>query len=170
VGYWILQLLGWGFYFYAQASGEVIFAGMPWSKASTLWGSVCLVGVALTHLLRLVIRRYSWLSQRPGALLIRVTAAALLLSVVSYLATMALSEVVYGTAVTPIAGAFYQRLPVGGQMRNQYILMLMLYVAWIALYLSFAMQRHRYQAEVRQAQLGEALRAAPSWAWRTSAW
>jgi len=55
-------------------------------------------------------------------------------------------------------------------MRNQYILMLMLYVAWIALYLSFAMQRHRYQAEVRQAQLGAARSASPSWACRTSAW
>ena len=52
VAYWLLQFLGWGFYFYAQASGEVIFAQMPWSKAGTLWGGVCLGNIALTHLLR----------------------------------------------------------------------------------------------------------------------
>jgi sensor histidine kinase YesM len=160
VGYWTLQLLGWGFYFYAQASGEVIFAQMPWSKAGTLWGGVALMGIAFTQLLRLLMQRRGWLSLRPGALLARMAAAAVLISAASYLLTLALSEAVYGTAVAPIAAAFYQRLTVGGQLRNQYLITLMVHVAWIALYLSFAMQRHRYQAEVRHAQLGEALRAA----------
>ena len=48
LGYWALQLAGWGFYFYAQASGEVIFASVPWSQAAMLWGGVCLAEVGLT--------------------------------------------------------------------------------------------------------------------------
>ncbi|HET9865635.1 MAG TPA: histidine kinase [Steroidobacteraceae bacterium] len=160
MGYWILQLLGWGLYFYAQASGEVIFAQVPWSKASTLWGGVCLAGIALTHLLRWVIRRRGWLALKPAALMGRVLIAVLLISVVAYLNTIALSEAVYGTPVTPITQAFYQRLSVGGQLRNQFIFMLVAHGAWAAVYLAITIQRHRHRAEVHQAQLGEALRAA----------
>ena len=160
MGYWILQLLGWGFYFYAQASGEVIFAQQPWSKASTLWGGVCLAGIALTHLLRWIIRRQGWLTLKPAALMGRIVIALLIISVIAYLNTLALSQAVYGTLVTPIASAFYQRLNVEGQLRNQFIFMLLVHGAWIAVYLAVAIQRQRYRAELRQAQLGEALRAA----------
>jgi hypothetical protein len=160
VGYWILQLLGWGFYFYAQASGEVIFAQQPWSKAATLWGGVCLAGIALTHLLRWIIKRQGWLALRPAALTGRIVTAVLIMAIVAYLNTLALSEAVYGTRVTPIAFAFYQRLDLGGQLRNQFIFMLLVHGAWAAVYLAIALQRHRYRAELRQAQLGEALRAA----------
>ena len=160
MGYWILQLLGWGFYFYAQASGEVIFAQQPWSKAGTLWGGVCVAGIALTHLLRWIIKRQEWLALRPAALMVRIATAVLIISIVAYLNTLALSEAVYGTLVTPIASVFYQRLDVGGQLRNQFIFMLLVHAAWVAVYLAIAIQRHRYRAELRQAQLGEALRAA----------
>jgi two-component system sensor histidine kinase AlgZ len=160
LGYWLLQLLGWGFYFYAQASGEVIFAQAPWSKASTLWGGVCLAGIALTHLLRWIIRRQGWLALKPAALMRRIVVAVLLISILAYLNTIALSELVYGTYVTPIAAAFYQRLSVGGQLRNQFIFMLLVHVAWVAMYLAIAIQRHRYRAVGRHALLGEALRAA----------
>jgi sensor histidine kinase YesM len=160
VTYWLLQLLGWGFYFYAQASGEVIFAQVPWSKASTLWGGVCLTGIALTHLLRWLIKRQGWLALRPGALMGRIVVAVLIISIIAYLNTLALSEAVYGTIVTPIASAFYQRLDLQGQLRNQFIFMLLVHGAWVAVYLAVAIQGHRYRAELRQAQLGEALRAA----------
>jgi two-component system sensor histidine kinase AlgZ len=160
MGYWALQLLGWGFYFYAQASGEVIFAEKPWSDAATLWGGVCLAGIGLTHLLRWSIKRQGWLSLPPAALMIRTISGTLLIATAFYLLAMALSWVVYGTTVAPIAAAFYQRLPVSGQLRNLFILILVVHVAWVAIYLVFAMQRHRYQSELRQAQLGEALQAA----------
>jgi hypothetical protein len=160
LAYWTLQLVGWGFYFYAQASGEVIFASQPWSKAATLWGVVCLCGIALTHALKLLIRRQSWLSLSPAAMLGRVALATLVISIVGYLLTLAMSELVYGSAVAPIAQAFYQRLTVGGQLRNQFIFVVLVHGGWVALYLAFAMQRHRYRAELRQAQLAEALQAA----------
>lgn len=35
--YWTLQFAGWTLYFWSQASGEVIFADVPWSKSATLW-------------------------------------------------------------------------------------------------------------------------------------
>jgi sensor histidine kinase YesM len=160
MSYWILQLVGWACYFYAQASGEVIFASVSWAQASTLWGVVCLASIGLTHSLRLLIRRRGWLSLPPAALLGRVAVAVLLISLIAFGVTVALSERVYGSPVSPLAHAFYQRLSLDGQLRNQFIFMLIVNVAWAALYLTFAMQRHRYRAEIRQAQLGEALRAA----------
>ena len=47
-----------------------------------------------------------------------------------------------------------------GQLRNLFIIILAVHAAWVAIYLAFAMLRHRYQAELRQAQLGKALQAA----------
>ena len=160
LGYWALQLIGWSLYFRAQASGEVIFASVPWSKAATLWGGICIVGIGLTHLLRWVITRQTWLALPPAALLIRVIASVLLISLTTYLITVALSQAVYDAPVAPIRGALYHRLSLAGQLRNQFIAILSIYVIWVAVYLSFAMQRHRYRAELRQAQLGEALQAA----------
>lgn len=160
LAYWALQLLGWGFFFYAQASGEVIFASASWRQAATLWGPVCLASICLTHSLRWIVTRNGWLALRPLAFLSRIVAATIVISATSYLITRALSQAVYDTPVAPIAAAFYQRLSESEQLRNLFIVILAVHSAWVASYLAFAMQRQRYQGELRQAQLGEALRAA----------
>ncbi|HTL92710.1 MAG TPA: histidine kinase, partial [Steroidobacteraceae bacterium] len=133
---------------------------MPWSKASLLWGGVCAASIALTHLLRAIIRRLGWLALPPAALLIRVAVATLLISIAVFYVTTSLSQAVYGNAVAPIAQAFYAKLEPAGQMRNQFIYVLLVHAAWVTAYLALAMQRRRYLGEIRQAQLGEALRAA----------
>jgi LytS/YehU family sensor histidine kinase len=96
----------------------------------------------------------------PAALLGRMFAATVVISTASYYFTKGMSEAVYGTPVTALASAFYAKLPFEGQLRNQFIFTLLVHVAWAAMYLVFAMQRRRYQAELRQAQLGEALQTA----------
>jgi LytS/YehU family sensor histidine kinase len=111
-------------------------------------------------LLRAVIRRYGWLALRPAALWTRIIVATLLISTIAYLIALGLSEAVNGTPVAPITTAFYEKLSFTGQLRNQFILLLVVHGFWVAIYLAFAMQRHRYHAELRQAQLGEALQAA----------
>ena len=160
LAYWAFQLLGWGFFFYAQASGEVIFASASWRQAASLWGPVSVASICLTHLLRWIVRRNGWLALRPLAFLSRIVAATLLISATSFLITFALSHAVYDTPVAPIAAAFYQRLSEAQQLRNLFIITLAVHSAWVASYLAFAMQRQRYHGELRQAQLGEALRAA----------
>ncbi len=113
-----------------------------------LWGGAALGGIALTHLLRWVIQRYRWLSLPPAALLGRVIVGTLVIGTASYLLTLALSQAVYGTPVPPLTSAFYHRLSEGGQLRNLYILILLLHIAWVALYLAFATMRHRHQSEL----------------------
>ena len=160
LGYWALQLAGWFFVFYAQASGEVIFASVSWSRSSTLWGGVCLTGLALTHGLRALIRRQGWLALPPAALGVRILITTLLAAAATYFVATSLSQAVFGNPAAPITQAFYQRLTPDGQLRNEFIFFIVVHVVWIAAYLAIAMQRQRHRTEVRQAQLGEALRAA----------
>ncbi len=133
---------------------------MPWSKACTLWGVVCLAGMGLTHVLRWTMKHRGWLALPPAAFVTRVISATLLIATTSYLLTTGMSYTLHGTPVAPIGAAFYHKLSFGGQLRNLYIIMLAVHGAWVAIYLAFVMQRRRYHAELRQAQLGEALQAA----------
>jgi len=160
LAYWTLQLVGWGLYFYWQSSGEVIFAGRPWSKASVMWGGVCAAGIGLTQTLRWFSKRHAWLELPPLALLIRVLAGLLLIAMTSSFIAIALSSTLYGTPIVPILGAFYRKLHFAGQLRNQFIGSLLIYAIWVAIYFGIAIQRRRHHAELRQAQLAEALQAA----------
>jgi hypothetical protein len=160
VGYWALQTVGWGFYFYAQATGEMIFAGESWQRATLGWGAYCVCGVALTHLLRWIIRSRGWLSLPPWALLVRMCIATMLLASTLDTVSVVLSSVQYHSSVTPIFGALYRRLPHRGQLINQFVACLAVTLIWVGLYLSFAVQRYRYSAQLRQAELAKALQAA----------
>ena len=153
--FWTLQLAGWAFYFYAQASGEVIFASATWSQATALWGSACVAGVLLTQGFRWTAKRRGWLALTAGPLFWRVAVATLLLATVSCLLVVALSENIYGSPVAPIMRSFYQRLAEPDQLLNQYILSVVLYAAWVALYMAFAMQRRRHELaqQLQAAQL-----------------
>jgi LytS/YehU family sensor histidine kinase len=116
--------------------------------------------MGLTHLLRRTIHRSGWLALPPAAFVTRVIGATLIMATTTCLISIGLSWMMHGTPVAPITAAFYQKLSTGGQLRNQYIILLVVHAAWVAIYLAFALQRRRYHAELRHAQLGEALQAA----------
>ncbi len=156
--YWVLQLVGWSLFFWSQASGEVIFASKPWSRSGVLWAGICLTGIALTHTLRWVSKRFDWLSLASGALLGRVVTAVLVMSLLLNFQTMAASLAVYGNSVTPIAAAMYAKLDRHNQLFNQFVGLLSAMLLWTALYFGFVLQRRRFRAELRQAQLSEALK------------
>jgi LytS/YehU family sensor histidine kinase len=138
----------------------VIFASVSWREATSLWGPVCLGGLVQTHTLRWLIRRREWLALPPRGLFLRAIAATLVITLVSYLLATSLSRAVYDTPVAPIAGVFYSRLSLSGQLRNLFIILLVVHAVWVAIYLAFAIQRHRYRAEIAKAQLSAALQAA----------
>jgi two-component system sensor histidine kinase AlgZ len=160
VAYWVLQCAGWGFYFWAQASGEVLFADAPWGKTAILWGGVCVGGLAFTHWLRWLIRRKHWLSLPPGPLLSRMLISIVVLAAGLYLIAITLSLAEYNTPVAPIFGALYRRLSPVGQLINQFFSTLVVVLVWIGLYFGLAVQRHRYAAQVSQAETAQLLHAA----------
>ena len=156
--YWVLQLIGWGLFFWSQASGEVFFASKPWSQAGILWAGTCLTAIALTHALRWVSKRFDWMSLPSGALLGRAVTAVLLMSLLLSFQTMAASIAIYGSSVTPLAGALYPKLDQPNRLFNQYVGLLSPLMLWTALYLGIVLQRRRFRAELRQSQLSEALK------------
>jgi LytS/YehU family sensor histidine kinase len=143
--YWALQLAGWSLYFYAQASGEVIFAPSTWSKATALWGTACIGGLLLTQTFRWIAKRRGWLALAPAPLFARVAIATLLIAVLSNLLVISVSQEVYGSRVAPLLGAFYGKLAEGEQLRNQFVASFVIYTAWMSLYMAFAMQRRRHE-------------------------
>jgi sensor histidine kinase YesM len=160
VTYWILQLCGWGLYFWAQASGEVIFADVPWSRAATLWGGFCACGFGLTHLLSWIIKSRRWLSLPPRALITRMVIAIALLASTLCVITIALSLLIYHVPVAPIINAFYRKLPLSGQFINQFVNSFVVTLIWVGLYLGLAVQRHRYDEQLQKAELAQLLHAA----------
>jgi LytS/YehU family sensor histidine kinase len=113
-----------------------------------------------THLLRWMIKRARWLSLSPRALLMRMLVAIALLASTLYLINIVLSLVEYNTPVAPIFGAMYRRLPPDQQLINQFVNSLLVTLIWVGLYLGFSVQRHRYDAQLHQAELAQSLRAA----------
>jgi sensor histidine kinase YesM len=160
LAYWALQFTGWGFHFYAQASGEAIFASVAWSKAATLWGGYCLAGLTFTHLLRWFAKRNRWVDLPSRALLLRIIASLFILASAGYAVCIALSLAVYGQPVAPIMATFYAKLSVGQQLFNEYIGDLIVFVSWLSIYFGVVLQRQRRDVELRQAKLSEALQAA----------
>jgi sensor histidine kinase YesM len=158
--YWVLQIVCWWCYYWGQASGEVIFASKSWREAGTLWGIVTVSNLVLTHAIRGVARRYSWLTLRPGDLILRAVVAGLIAAAISYGVLIVTSLWVYGTPIAPILGAFYAKLPLNNQLFNQFVSTALFFFAWVSAYFAIVTQRHRYQEDVRQAQLSEALQAA----------
>src|SRR5262245_41844302 len=80
--YAVLQFSCWGFWFWSQASGEVLISEVPWSKALTVWSGVALVGLWLTHMLRAASKTHDWFALSTGALLGRAVASVVIISVV----------------------------------------------------------------------------------------
>lgn len=158
--YWSVQLLVWGAYFWWQASGEVTFGSVPWSKAVAPWGTFCIVGVGLTEGLRRWSRRNRWLELPASTLIARLALGWILVTTIAYTIMVAASIGADGTPVAPMLRAFYRGLPLWNKLVNQYILTLTDYLMWIAAYFGVATIRQRYQTELRHAQLAEALKAA----------
>ena len=70
--YWVAQLVAWGWHFWWQASGEAIFASVPFRRSAFVWGGICLTGLWLTDTLRRIAQHRGWLDLRTGAFLFRV--------------------------------------------------------------------------------------------------
>jgi hypothetical protein len=158
--FWVLQTLCWACYFWSQASGEAIFASVPWAKAEALWGIIALTNVALTAATRAASKRFGWLTLRPGQLLRRVLVAWIIAAWISFGVTLATSLWIYGQPIPPISATFYEKLPRGNQLFNVFIWNTSVLLAWLSAYFAIVIQRKRHQEDLRQSQLSAALQDA----------
>ena len=158
--FWSLQILCWACYFWSQASGEAIFASVPWEKALTLWGVIALTNLAVTAATRTTSRRFGWLTLRPGQLLRRVVVGWMIAAWLAFGVTIATSSWVYGQPIPPISATIYVKLSRGQQLFNQFVWNSSVLLAWLSAYFAIVIQRKRHQEELRQSQLSAALQDA----------
>ena len=158
--YAVLQFGGWGFWFWGQASGDVLIGEVSWRQAVTVWGGLALIGMWLTHLLRSASKTHDWFALSTRDLLARAVASVAIISAVLCWASILLTLTMYGRPVTGFYSNIFHKLPVGMQILNQSIALSSVVIIWVALYFGLMSQRWRHRAELRQAQLNEALQAA----------
>jgi sensor histidine kinase YesM len=158
--FWTVQIVIAIAYFWAQGSGEVIFASVPWKKAGVLWGVITVTTILSAAVIREISKRRAWLELPPRALFRRALFATVLASLLTFGLTVAVSDWVYGQLIPPILATFYQKLPLSNQLFNSYINTLVVFVVWTCGYFAIVIQRQRTREEVRQAQLSEALHTA----------
>ena len=159
-GYWVAQLAAWGWHFWWQASGEAIFASVPFWRSALVWGGICLTGLLLTDALRRIAQHRGWLDLPTGAFLSRVAMSVVLLAAALYTVAILLSWAVHGSPVTAISQTFYRRLPLSIQLFNEFQNTLFVVLTWTTVYFGLALVRHRHFVSLRQARLAESLQAA----------
>jgi sensor histidine kinase YesM len=155
-----LQWGCWGLWFWGQAFGEVLLGEVPWRQALVVWAGITLSGLWFTHLLRAASKIENWFALPAKSLLkralISMAGVSALLCGISAMLTIS----VYGSPVTRMYANVFHKLPAGWQFLIQSFGTTMVVVAWVALYFGFMSQRQRHRAELRQAQLSEALQEA----------
>src|SRR5580704_2196473 len=151
--YWVVQLGAWGWRFWWQASGEAILASVPFSRSAVVWGGICLTGIATTDLVRRLSKRQAWLELPTGALLARLAASVVALTLIGYAVPIALSIAIYKTPETALAHAFYRKLPLFTELFNELLNLLLWNLTWVAAYFGVALM-------LQQARLSESLQTA----------
>src|SRR3954470_14244863 len=119
--YAVLQFGCWGFWFWSQASGDVLIGEVSWRQALTVWGGIGLIALWLTHMLRAASKAHDWFALSTGALLGRAVASVAIISAVLCWASILLTLTVYSSPVTRIYANIFHKLPIGLQILNQSI-------------------------------------------------
>jgi sensor histidine kinase YesM len=158
--YAVLQFGGWGFWFWGQASGDVLIGEVSPRQALIVWGGLALLGMWLTHMLRAASKTHDWFALSTRDLLARAVASVAIISAVLCWASILLSLTLRNSPVTGFYSAIFHKLPIGVQILNQSVGLSSVVIIWVALYFGLMSQRWRHRAELRQAQLNEALQAA----------
>ena len=79
-GYWLCQLLGWGGYSLVEAGVATKMLRLPLGRSSLELAVLAVLGIALTHMLRALVRRRAWARLPIRALAPRIFGMALLMS------------------------------------------------------------------------------------------
>lgn len=155
--YWLFQFAGWGLYCVPNAVAATMVLHVPWSRSAGEMALVMVLGVALSHAMRLFMRRHHWhrlplRARIPRILIISLMAGA----VVGLLTTQLRIADLHGQELAIGPERFQPFLPVVLQVLNW----VTLFALWNALYFVALSIRARQLAELREAELRAALQAS----------
>jgi hypothetical protein len=155
--YWLVQAVAWSLYGAANAVAAVLMIHLPWRRAAAEMAFISVLGLALSHALRFLIRRGGWQSLSLNSRIPRIFAASLVLGALAGLLTTAWGFsawrsdelVIRLPALQPLVPFFVQTLN-----------WMLLFAIWSALYLAALAVRHHKSAELHEAVLARALQAS----------
>jgi sensor histidine kinase YesM len=139
--YWVCQICGWGAYSAVGLSTAVLDHG--W-RPSAVFGYLLffLYSIALTHLLRTVIRRRNWTSLSLPRILVRLASVSILIGIAQTILVVG----VY-TAIEGALGVWSER----GAIAFLFLGVSIATTIWTILYLTITTMRH--SSEVRRTQM-----------------
>src|SRR5579862_3136009 len=160
--YWLCQLSGWGLYAMVEASVATKILRLPLGRSVLELTVFAALGVALTHMLRGVLRGRAWAGLPLRALAPRILGITLLLS----LPAAAITHYMSIAALWAPQQVDLQSLHIPAGMIHEargLILVLnvtALFIVWAVLYLTITALRDQRSAALRQSELTRALQLA----------
>jgi len=160
--YWFCQLGGWGLYAIVEASVATKILRLPLGRSVLELAVFAALGVALTHILRGLLRRRAWARLPLRALAPRILGIALLLS----LPLAAIADSMSIAALWAPEQVDIQNLHIRpgmiGQARGLILVLdvTALFTVWAVLYLTITALRDQRSAALRQSELTRALQLA----------
>lgn len=160
--YWLCQLGGWGFYGVVEAGVAAQILHLPLGTGALEIAVLAALGVALTHLLRELLRRCAWAGLPLHALVPRILGLALLLSLPVAAVTDRLSIAALWAPEKVDIPNLHIPLGVIHQARGLILVLneTALFTVWAALYLTITALRDQRSAMLRQSELTRALQLA----------
>jgi hypothetical protein len=155
--YWLCQIAGWGVYAAATYLSLALIGTVSWPRATAATVVALAIGIALSHWLRLFMRRRGWRALRLTRRIPRILAASLLLGLLSAILRTSLGLAQWqleGLVIGP--PAWHPVLPFLIEVINQAFVFLL----WSGCYFGvLAIREHKSRA-LREAELARALQAS----------
>jgi sensor histidine kinase YesM len=155
-----MQVGCWSLYYWGQAAAEVLIAEVPWRKALFMWGGLCIASIFLTHMVRGVSKVNGWFGLPPRQLLVLGIMSTGMITLILCIIAVLIALPIYGSPVTAMYASVLHKLPLVWQLFCQFVVLGATLAVWVVIYFSIMLQRRRHRAELRQAQLSEALQEA----------
>jgi hypothetical protein len=161
-GYWLCQLSGWGLYGVLETGAATRIVRLPLGTSVLDLTVFCALGIALTHVLREILRRHAWARLPLRALIPRVLGMALLLS-------LPMAAVTHYMAIAQLSNLQQVdienlHIPSGmTHLARDVVLVLnstALISVWAVLYLTITALRDQRSSALRQSELARALQLA----------
>jgi hypothetical protein len=155
--YWLCQLGGWASYGLIEAVAATVVVHLPWVRAALEVLVISAIGLGLSHVLALVIRRKVWRHLRLTARIPRIVALSAVLGLCASCVVSLLGVGSWQTADLEVGvPALRPTVVFAVQVTNWTFLFLL----WSTLYFGLLAIRDRQLAELRESELARALQAA----------
>ncbi len=125
-----------------------------------MWGGLCIASIFLTHMVRGVSKVNGWFGLPPRQLLVLGIMSTGMITLILCIIAVLIALPIYGSPVTAMYASVLHKLPLVWQLFCQFVVLGATQAVWVVIYFSIMLQRRRHRAELRQAQLSEALQEA----------